>query len=41
MKVIADHNHGKVFEQYGDEVTLWKPIIPCVREYQKVTRKNC
>ncbi len=36
MKVIAEKNHGKVFEQYGDEVTFWKPIIPNVREYEKV-----
>jgi hypothetical protein len=36
MKVIAENNHCKVFEQYGDEVTLWKPIIPYVREYEKV-----
>jgi hypothetical protein len=36
MKLIADKNHGKIFEQYGDEVTLWKPIIPSVREYEKI-----
>jgi hypothetical protein len=40
MKVIAENNHGKVFEQYGDEVTLWEPIIPYVREYEKVIRKS-
>lgn len=36
MKVIAKNNHGKVFEQFGDEVNLWKPIIHFVREYEKV-----
>jgi hypothetical protein len=35
MKVIAERNHGKVFEQNGDEVTLWQPIIPYVRQYEK------
>jgi hypothetical protein len=38
MKGIAEKNHGKVFEQYGDQVTLWEPIIPYVREYEKSTR---
>ena len=40
MKVIAKNNHGKVFEQYGDAVTLWEPITSYVREYEKVTRKS-
>ncbi|MDP3837390.1 MAG: hypothetical protein Q8Q54_00545 [Methylococcales bacterium] len=38
MKTIAERNHGKVFEQNGDEVTLWQPIIPYVRQYEKMAR---
>ncbi len=38
MKIIADRNHGKVFDQFGDTVTLWKPVIGHVREYQKVVK---
>jgi predicted glycosyl hydrolase (DUF1957 family) len=39
MKTIAPKNHGKVFEQYGEEITLWEPIALYVREYERVTRK--
>lgn len=35
MKIIAERNHGKIFEQYGDTITLWKPIIPAVRKFEK------
>jgi len=34
MKIIAEKNHGKVFEQYGEVVTLWPPIESQVREYE-------
>jgi len=34
MKIIAEKNHGKVFEQYGEEITLWPPIEKKVREYE-------
>jgi uncharacterized membrane protein YvbJ len=37
MKIIADRNHGKIFDQFGDKITLWKPVISYVREYQKIT----
>lgn len=36
MKVIAEKNHGKIFDQYGDKVILWEPIISSVREYEEL-----
>lgn len=36
MKVIAEKNHGKIFDQYGDKVILWEPIIPYIREYEEL-----
>lgn len=35
MKIIAEKNHGKVFEQCGDAITLWKPVLSSIREYEK------
>ncbi|VAW85261.1 hypothetical protein MNBD_GAMMA18-1724 [hydrothermal vent metagenome] len=35
MKIIADRNHGKVFEQSGEKISIWKPVITGVREYEK------
>ena len=35
MKIIAEKNHGKVFEQFGGNITLWKPVVTGVREYEK------
>lgn len=35
MKNIAERNHGKVFEQDGDVITLWGPVATYVREYEK------
>jgi len=35
MKIIADRNHGKIFDQRGDVITLWPPIVAYVREYEK------
>jgi hypothetical protein len=40
MKIIAEKNHGKVFEQYGDNITLWEPVIPDIREYEKIVFEN-
>jgi len=40
MKIIAEKNHGKIFEQNGDIVCLWKPIIESVREYEKIIFSN-
>jgi hypothetical protein len=36
MKVIAEKNNGKIFDQYGDKVILWEPIIPYIREYEEL-----
>ncbi|MBD9357987.1 hypothetical protein [Methylomonas albis] len=45
MKIIAEKNHGKIFEQYGDNIALWNPVIAGVREYEnlvfeKAVRRN-
>jgi hypothetical protein len=39
MKIIAAGNHGKIFDHRGDVVTLWPPIIPYVREYEKARQQ--
>jgi len=36
MKIIAEKNHGKIFEQYGENISLWSPIVDAVREYEDV-----
>jgi hypothetical protein len=36
MKIVADRNHGKVFDQHGNKVTIWGPISADVREYEKL-----
>lgn len=36
MKIIAEKNHGKVFEQYGENIVLWPPVVSNIREYEKV-----
>lgn len=35
MKIIAERNHGKVFDQHGDRITIWDPVAADVREYEK------
>lgn len=35
MKNITEKNHGKVFEQEGENIFLWEPIVSLVRQYQK------
>ena len=35
MKIIAPKNHCKVFEQNGDNITIWQPVIMYVEEYEK------
>ena len=40
MKIIAPNNHGKVFEQYGDNVSIWEPVVGAVKEYEKVVFKG-
>ncbi len=41
MKIIAEKNHGKVFEQYGENIVLWPPVVSNIREYEKVVFDNC
>ena len=36
MKIIAERNHGKIFDQHGERVTIWDPISADVREYEKI-----
>lgn len=40
MKIIAEKNHGKVFEQYGENISLWNPVIESIREYEKMVFKH-
>lgn len=40
MRNSGEKNHGKIFEVYGDEVKLWEPIIPYIREYEDVVFNN-
>ncbi len=40
MKIIAEKNHGKVFDQYGENIVLWPPVASNIREYEKVVFKN-
>ena len=40
MKIIAEKNHGKVFDQYGENIVLWPPITSNIREYEKVVFRN-
>lgn len=35
MKTIAEKNHGKIFDVYGDKVSIWPPIKKYVNEYHK------
>jgi hypothetical protein len=36
MKIIAERNHGKIFDQHGEQVTIWEPIAADVREYERI-----
>ncbi len=35
MKIIADRNHGKVFEQHGEVVTIWPPVTTHVETFEQ------
>lgn len=35
MKIIAPKNHGKVFAQIGNEVTIWEPVQDFVQEFEQ------
>lgn len=36
MKIIAERNHGKVFDVLNDEVTIWPPVASAVAEYEQM-----
>jgi hypothetical protein len=36
MKVIADRNHGKIFDSNGHYVMIWEPIKSAVQDYERV-----
>jgi len=35
MRIIAKKNHGKLFDLYGDQITIWPPVEYAVRKYEK------
>ena len=35
MKIIADRNHGKIFNQSGEIITIWSPIETIVNEFER------
>ena len=35
MKIIAKRNHGKVFDEKDDEVTLWEPVAEFIVDLYK------
>lgn len=37
MKIIAEKNHGKVFETHGDHVEIWAPVEADVRDFERQT----
>ncbi|WOV92120.1 MAG: hypothetical protein R1F54_05740 [Candidatus Zeuxoniibacter abyssi] len=40
MKIIAENNHGKIFDQNGDCIEIWKPVYLLVSEYEKKVFKR-
>jgi hypothetical protein len=36
MRISAEKNHGKVFDQNGEKLTLWPPVESAIREYEKL-----
>jgi len=37
MKIIAEKNHGKVFEQNGEIVSIWSPVLSHVKKFEEAT----
>lgn len=35
MKTSAEKNHGKVFDQRGQMIVIWEPVLPLVQAYEK------
>lgn len=41
MKIVGEKNHGKVFEEAGNRITLWEPVRHFVKkEYENYQRKS-
>ena len=40
MKIIAENNHGKVFEQYGENISIWSPVVEGIKEYENIVFKS-
>lgn len=40
MKLIADRNHGKIFDVVDDAVSIWPPVDTYVKTYAKSIRQN-
>ncbi|MBL7002567.1 MAG: hypothetical protein ISR69_00900 [Gammaproteobacteria bacterium] len=40
MKIIAEKNHCKVFEQFGENISLWRPVITGINEYENIVFEN-
>ena len=40
MKTIAGSNHGKVFEQYGENISIWSPVAQGIKEYENIVFKD-
>lgn len=40
MRIIADKNHGKVFDIKGSSVLLWPPVEPAIREFERFVFKQ-
>ncbi len=36
MKIVSDKNHGKIFHQEGARVSIWKPVVQAVKEYEEI-----
>ncbi len=35
MKIISEKNHGKIFDVYGDKVSIWEPVSVYVDTFKK------
>ena len=40
MKIISRKNHGKIFEQTGNNIKLWKEVEDIIWDYYKQQRKS-
>ena len=37
MRMIGEKNHGEVFEEYGESVSIWESALLLVLEYENLT----